>query len=57
MGPQHLETFFTIENVAKTKYELIEALPPDGMAFFPCDNEICLELYKKTCKAEGAVWL
>lgn len=48
VGAQHLETFGTMENVAKTKYELIEALPEDGMAFFPCDNAICLDLYKKT---------
>ena len=35
VGPQHLETFGSIENVAKTKYELIENLPQDGCAFFP----------------------
>ena len=27
VGPQHLETFFTLENVARTKYELVEAWP------------------------------
>jgi len=48
VGPQHLETFGTIENIAKTKYELIEGLPEDGCAFFPADNEICRELYEKT---------
>jgi UDP-N-acetylmuramoyl-tripeptide--D-alanyl-D-alanine ligase len=53
IGPQHLETFKTLENVAKTKYELIEALPQDGMAFFPCDNGICLELYRKTEKQKA----
>ena len=30
VGPQHLERFKSIENIAKTKYELIESLPPDG---------------------------
>ena len=35
VGPQHLETFGNIENIAKTKYELIEGLPSDGCAFFP----------------------
>ena len=30
VGPQHLETFKTIERVASTKYELIEALPAEG---------------------------
>jgi UDP-N-acetylmuramoyl-tripeptide--D-alanyl-D-alanine ligase len=53
VGPQHLETFKTIENVAKTKYELIEALPADGMAFFPSDNEICLDLYRRTDKPKA----
>ena len=48
VGPQHLETFHTIERVAATKYELIEALPPQGMAFFPSDNAICMDLYEKT---------
>lgn len=48
VGPQHLETFGSIERVAKTKYELIEALPKDGCAFFPADNEICRGLYEKT---------
>jgi UDP-N-acetylmuramoyl-tripeptide--D-alanyl-D-alanine ligase len=33
IGPQHLETFKTIDNIAKTKFELIESLPPDGGAF------------------------
>lgn len=48
VGPQHLETFGSIENIAKTKYELIESLPPDGCAFLPGDNDICRELYNRT---------
>ena len=44
VGPQHLERFKSIENIAKTKYELIESLPPDGLAVFNCDNEICAGL-------------
>jgi UDP-N-acetylmuramoyl-tripeptide--D-alanyl-D-alanine ligase len=39
IGPCHLETFKTIENIMKTKYELIEELPPDGIAIFNYDNE------------------
>lgn len=50
VGAQHLETFFTIENVAKTKYELVDALPNDGMAFLPQDDGLCLGLYRKTRK-------
>ncbi len=48
VGPQHLETFGTIDNVAKTKYELIEALPSNGVAFFAADGGIVDELFKKT---------
>ena len=44
VGPQHLERFKSIENIAKTKYELIESLPPGGLAVFNCDNEICAGL-------------
>lgn len=47
VGPQHLERFKSIENIAKTKYELIESLPPGGLAIFNCDNEICAELADK----------
>ncbi len=48
VGPQHLETFGSIETIAKTKYELIESLPQNGCAFFPGDNDICRGLYEKT---------
>ena len=47
VGPQHLERFKSIENIAKTKYELIESLPPGGLAIFNCDNDICAELADK----------
>ena len=45
IGPQHLETFGTIEKIAKTKAELINALPADGVVFLPRDNEWCQQLY------------
>lgn len=48
IGPQHLETFKTINNVAKTKYELMKALPKTGTAVFNGDNEYCRELAEKT---------
>ena len=53
IGAQHLETMFTLENIAQTKYELVEALPQDGRAFFPGDNDICLELYRKTTRPKA----
>ena len=48
VGPQHLDTFRTVERVAQTKYELIQALPENGEAFFSDDNGICRQLYERT---------
>ena len=48
VGPQHLDTFKTIDRITSTKYELIEALPQDGEAFFADDDGICRKLYEKT---------
>lgn len=39
IGPQHLDTFGSIEKVSKTKMELIDALPQDGMAFVNWEDE------------------
>ena len=50
VGPQHLETFKTIERVAKTKYELIEGLPEDGNCYFYDDNAFCKKMYDQTDK-------
>jgi len=47
VGPQHLETFGSIENIASTKYELIESLPADGIAFFSSDGSYVDRLYAK----------
>ncbi len=38
VGEQHLETFGSLENVAKTKNELIAGLPEDGVGFFGADD-------------------
>jgi UDP-N-acetylmuramoyl-tripeptide--D-alanyl-D-alanine ligase len=38
VGPQHLERFRTLENIAIAKYEIVRALPPDGTAVFNWDN-------------------
>ena len=48
VGPQHLDTFHTLERVIRTKYELIDALPADGEAFFADDGDICRKLYDQT---------
>lgn len=39
VGPQHLESFKTIENVQKTKFELVDALPSNGFAVLNNDFE------------------
>jgi len=38
VGPQHLETFHTIENVRKTKFELADSLPADGTVFLNLED-------------------
>jgi len=48
INEQHMATFGSQENIIKTKYELIESLPQDGVAFFNGKNKYCRELYQKT---------
>ena len=55
VGPQHLDTFRTIQRIEKTKYELIEALPDDGYAVFVNDDDIVTRLYEKTEKPKCLV--
>ncbi len=53
IGPQHLETFKTIENVTKTKLELVDALPEEeGIAYinFEDENIKKANISKKTVK-------
>lgn len=40
VAEQHLDTFKNIENVRKTKFELIDSLPQDGLAILNGDYEI-----------------
>ena len=51
VGSQHLATFGSLENIEKTKNELILSLPQDGIAVFNGDNAPCLKLYEK-CEKE-----
>ena len=39
IGPQHLDTFKSLENVRKTKLELVDSLPEDGIAFVNWEDE------------------
>ena len=47
VGPQHLETFFSIDNIKKTKFELADAIPAEGMVFLNGDNEYIWEQAEK----------
>lgn len=48
INEQHMSTFGSQENIIKGKYELIESLPKDGVAFFNAKNKYCVDLYGKT---------
>ncbi|GHV29174.1 Mur ligase [Synergistales bacterium] len=48
IGPQHLETFGSMENIALTKFELADALPEDGAAFLNFGDEIIREHVKES---------
>ena len=57
VGPQHLDTFKSLENVKKGKYELIQNLPQDGHAFFQDDQSIVRDMYQQTTLAKTLVSL
>ena len=48
INQQHLSTFGSQENIIRTKYELVQALPQNGLAIFNGDNDYCFDLYQKT---------
>jgi len=50
IGPQHLETFGSINNIVNTKNEIMEGLPEDGVGFFASDGEFCDRLFMKCDK-------
>ncbi len=47
VGPQHLERFGSLENIAIAKYEIIKALKPDGVGIFNWDNPYVRDMYEK----------
>lgn len=50
IGPQHLQSFHSIENIISTKFELADAVPADGKVFLNYDNE-----YIRSHKTDKAV--
>lgn len=51
IGEMHLETFKNFENIQKTKFELIDSLPSDGLAILNNDSEgiSSYKAQKSTC--------
>lgn len=50
VGPMHLQTFHTIENVQATKFELADALSPQGLAVVNNDFSLCASREVNNCK-------
>lgn len=44
IGKQHIDLFGSQEKIIEAKYELIESLPPTGIAIFNGDDKYCLKL-------------
>ncbi len=54
IGPQHLESFKSIENVIKTKFELYDAVNKNGgITFLNYDNEYISKQKKENIKTYG----
>lgn len=48
VGNQHLKTFKNINNIVKTKYQIVENTNVNGLAIFNTSNEICNNLFNQT---------
>lgn len=51
VGAMHLESFKTMENVQRTKFELADALPAGGLAVVNNDFELCASRPVANCAA------
>ena len=55
IGVAHLETFLTTENIQKTKFELIESLPSNGVGILNADDPLQVNYQlKNKCKV---IWI
>lgn len=52
IGPMHFERFGSMENILKTKLELIESLPKDGIGFLPKELEPQIKHFNFLAKIE-----
>ncbi len=65
IGPRHMDTFGSLENIASTKFELIQGLPKDGFAVFGSGDDYINRLYalcrhdkcRVGLEGDGDVWL
>lgn len=48
VGQQHLKTFKTIDNIIKTKYQIVEGTKHNGLFVTNIDNDICKNFFNKT---------
>ena len=53
IGPQHLDTFGSLDNIKKTKFELADALPEGGLLFLNGDNEYIHEYLEANSRVQG----
>ena len=53
VGEMHLETFGSLENVRRTKFELIDSLPADGVAVINLDSEPIAQATLQTSRTIG----
>lgn len=65
IGPRHMDTFGSLENIATTKFELIQGLPRTGFAVFGSGDDYINRLFAlcrhEKCRVglegDGEVWL
>lgn len=50
VGEQHLDTMKTIQNIQKTKFELVDSLPKNGVAILNADYEHVINRTVNNCK-------
>jgi UDP-N-acetylmuramoyl-tripeptide--D-alanyl-D-alanine ligase len=64
LGTAHINTFGSIERIAIAKSELVQVLPPDGIAFLNYDDPAVYamaekgpRLWNRGHKADDSLWL